>query len=357
MVSDILNFGNKQVIGVDIGLSSVKLCEVQAIKKNKFKMLKYASVDLPEGCLIEDEIQKPEEIVEAIKKAIKEGGFKTRNACIGLFGPNTISKRLQLAVSTQDEVEDQVIWESEQYIPFGIDDSNLSFHNIGLNAGGGTDVLVAAARSDIVDGYKELVEQAGLKVKVADLNLFALCNVFELLKKEEIDANPSDLNVVINFGAQITSLLIYKMDCIIFSREMNIGGDMITEEIQRQMGINHLEAEDLKTSGDESGNLPEEIVEINEIVMDSFFEEIKKTIDFFMTASAEEKVHRCFITGGTSLVPGLSEGLEQALGAPVAFLEPFDKVSFNERAFPKEALNMIASKGLIALGLSMRGLD
>lgn len=356
ILAEILKLGPQNLVGIDIGLSSVRVCEMQQIKKGQFRLQKYAAVALPEGCLVEDEIQKPDEIINGIKEAMKAAGIKTKNACIGLFGPNTMSKRLQLAVTSPQEVEDQVMWESEQYIPFGVDESSISFHIIGQNAGGGTDVLVAAARNDIINAYKGIVESIGLKVKVVDLSIFALCNVFEVVIKEQLEANPSEVIIVINIGSQITGLFIYKLDSIIFSREMNIGGDMITEEIQRQMGLNHAEAEDLKTMGDASGKIPEEIVEIIQVVSESFYEEIKKTVDFFITASAEENISKCYITGGTSQVPGIVEGLQQTLGINVELLKPFDKIAFNEKAFPPEILQHISSKGCVAMGLAMREL-
>ena len=64
-IKDILKIGNNSIICIDIGLSSVKVAELKPTGDN-FKLLNYASADLPEGSIIEDDIQKPEEITEAI---------------------------------------------------------------------------------------------------------------------------------------------------------------------------------------------------------------------------------------------------------------------------------------------------
>ena len=356
-IADTLGFGPKNLVGLDIGLNSVKVCELQynPNKRDQYKLVKFAFVDLPEGALIEDEIQKPDEIVEAIKLALKKSKIKIKNACMGMSGPNTMSKRIQLPGGSDEEIEDQVLWESEQFIPFGVDDSTVSYHVIGENAGGGVDVLIAAARNDIVQSFRDLATEAGLDIKVVDLDMFALINSFEHVLKGQTEKYEGSC-IVIDFGAQKSDLIIHKNDSILFTREMNIGGVLITEEIQRQLGLNYEEAEGLKIRGDDNGNLPEEIVEIIDAVLESFFSEIKKTLNFYMTASSDEDLTRCYITGGSALIPGFMEGLESVMGMEVSILNPFDKFTVVDNKFDEATLERIASSGLIALGLAMRSL-
>ena len=355
-ITENLSLGPKNLIGLDIGLSAVKVVELIETKKNFFKLQSFASSELPEGTMIEDEIHRPDEVISAIKTAIAAAGIKNKNVCIGISGPNTMAKRLQIAAGSPEEVEDQVMWESEQYIPFGVDDSTVSFHVLGDNPGGGTDVIVAAARDDIVESFKNLAIEAGLKVKMVDLDILAMCNLFENFifhKHGEIE-HPV---ILFDFGSQTTNLIIYKAGSLTFSKEMNIGGGLITEEIQRQMGVSYHEAEDLKRMGDENGNIPEEILNIINQSLETFYSEIKKTLNFYLTASPEENLTQSYITGGTSLVPGLMEGLQENLGIGVEYLNPFDVIDFSEKKFSKDILSHIATQGSIALGLAMRGVN
>lgn len=355
MILGMLNLGPKNLVGLDIGVNSIKVCELSynPKKRDDFKLVKFAQIALPDACLIEDEIQKPDELVETIEACLQEAGIKNVNAAISLSGPNTMSKRLQLPGGSTDDLEDQVMWESEQFIPFGIDESTVSFHVIGENAGGGTDVLIAAARNDVVHNFKGLAQKAGLKVKVVDLDMFSLINVFKYTLGDNLKDTKESF-IIIDFGAQKTDVVVYKNDAVVFTREMNIGGGMITEEIMRQMGIPYEEAEGLKIRGDDQGNLPEEIVEIIDSVLESFFSEVKKTLNFYMTASGDEEIEYCFVTGGSSLIPGFVEGMESVLGIEVQFLNPFEKISYDEKKFSEEDIGQIASTGLIAVGLAMR---
>ena len=137
MISDSLNLGSNKVIGLDIGLSAVKACLIDKSGKNKYKLTRYASYPLPEASLIEDEIQKQEEIVEAIEIVVNRLKTKLKNICMGLSGPNTVARKIQLAGGTDDEIQEQVSWEADQYLPFEVEESSMAFHNLGKNEGGG----------------------------------------------------------------------------------------------------------------------------------------------------------------------------------------------------------------------------
>ena len=182
-VKDTLGLGPRTIVGLDIGLSAVKVAEVDTGGKVP-KLLRYASVTLPEGAIIEDDIQKEDEIVEAIQEAMETAGIKNKQICFGFSGPNSVARKLQLAGGTDEEVEDQVLWEAEQYFPFAIDDSKISFQIIGENEGGGVEVIVAAVRNDIVLNFQDVIEAAGYRLKIADLGIFALTNLLELTLKK-----------------------------------------------------------------------------------------------------------------------------------------------------------------------------
>lgn len=347
-----LTLGSKPLVGVDIGLSAVKMAVVEK-KGNDYSLIKYGSTTLPEGAIIEDEIQKPEEIIEAIKQTADELGINPIVCALGISGPNTLARKLQLAGGSEEEIEDQVLWEAEQYLPFDIEESRVGFHLIGENEGGGVDIIVAAAKNDTILNFKELIGKADGVVKIVDLGILAVTNVFELVMGEEVKESDQSY-LVLDMGAQTTYFIIYKSGIIMFSKEINIGGVIITEEIQRQMGVNYFEAEDLKTHGDENGNLPEEILEIIDDVVETFFSEIKKAIDFYVSSTSDESLVGCVVTGGSALIPGILEGLEALLGVDVQVLNPFDAITYKNSDFTEEEINEIAYRGVQVLGLAMR---
>lgn len=354
-IGEVFYVGPKGIIGIDIGLSAIKMAEVEKQSNGNYKLVNYAAVDLPEGTIIEDEIQKEDEILKALQIGLKELGSSNRFACVGISGPNTLIKRLQLAGGTDEEVEDQVVWEAEQYLPFPIDEGNVAFSIVGENQGGGVDVLIGAARKTIVESFKGIIERSGLKVKIVDLCAAATLNVFEHSLGEEVRAIGKTW-ILMSLGAQKTQFMIYKNGILVFYKEISIGGLTITEEIQRQMGVNYVEAESLKIHGDGNGNIPEEIVEIINQVFDTFFAELKKTIDFWISSTSEEVFDGCYLTGGGAQIPGFSEALQELLETEVYVLNPFARMTYNEKHFEEHTINDISYKGVCAIGLAMRSL-
>jgi type IV pilus assembly protein PilM len=355
-IDDRFYFGPKTIIGIDIGLSSIKMAEVTKGKDDTFKIHNFISIDLPEGAFIEDEIQKEDEILKALQKGLRELKSSSKFACIGLFGPNTLVKRLQLGGGTLEEIEDNVNWEIEQYLPFSIDDGNVSFSVVGETSGGGVDVIIGAAKKSVVNSFKELVERTNLKVKIVDLSITAVLNVFEATMPEIAKQVPSTW-IIMDMGAQKTQFVIYKNGVMAFFKEISIGGLTITEEIQRQMGVSYQEAESLKIFGDGNGNIPEEILNIMNQVLESFFAELKKTVDFWITSTSDEAFNGCILTGGCSLIPGINEALNEVLETDILIINPFSKMSYNQNKIAEEKIADIAHKGVCAIGLAMRMLQ
>lgn len=343
------------LLGLDIGISAVKVIAVEK-HRNSWKVVDYAFEPLPELALIDDDIQKPDEIMEALKACIKKISVKSDSVSIGLFGKNTLARKIQLVGGDGDDLEDQIMWEAEQYIPFEVDESEISYHVMGENEGGGFDTLIAAATHEVIGNYKKLVESCGLKVKVVDLGVLALTNVFSYVFEKELEQKTGHSWLVFEFGAQKTTMVVYREDRFVFSKEMPIGGVMITEEIQRQMGVNYYEAEDLKINGTD-GNLPEEIMVIIKEVLDQFYAEVRKALDFYLSTSQDDSIEDCILTGGAVLTPGLIEGMEELLGLKVKILNPFDVFEYSSENLDDDDIREISFRGTVALGLAMRNVN
>jgi type IV pilus assembly protein PilM len=339
------------VVGLDIGAHSIKVCEVSG-SPGKVKVDKFGVFQLSEAALIEDEVQKPSEIVDGILEAFKQAGIKSKVVCLGLYGPNTMTKRLNTPEGTKEEIEDHVLWEAEQYITFGAEESMIDFHVLGENEGGGKDALVAAAKNDTIESFAAILKSAKMTLKVVDLNVIALSNIFEVVAGDNLEEY-SQGTLLMDFGAQSTKIVIYKRGGPIFTKEIPVGGGLITEEIQRQMGVSYEEAEDLKTTQDENGNLPEEILNIINAQVDQQVAEVRKNINFYVTQGSAEKVSYCFVTGGSSLLPGMIDKLSVVAGVPVERLDIFSAVKIDEKKVGQN-LEQLAAISPIVIGLAMR---
>lgn len=339
------------LVGLDIGAHSIKVCELSG-SPGKIKIERFGIFTLSEAAIIEDEVQKPSEITEAILEALKQANIKSKVVCMGLYGPNTMTKRLNTPEGTKEEIEDHVMWEAEQYITFGADESMIDFFILGENEGGGKDALVAAAKNDLIESFTELLKPAKIQAKIVDLNVIALSNIFEEVAGDNLDEYSTG-TLLLDFGAQSTKIIVYKRGGPIFTKEIPVGGGIVTEEIQRQMGISYEEAEDLKTTPDENGNLPEEIVNIINSQVDIQIAEVRKNINFYVSQGSAEKVNYCFVTGGSCLLPGLIDKLSVIAGVPVEKLDVFSAIKIDEKKVGGN-LGQIAAISPTVIGLAMR---
>ena len=186
-ILDKISFGDKRLLGVDIGGSAIKIAEVDKLPGDNYKIIKYTSIPLVEGTIIDNEIQNPDEVLKALRAGFKKIKSGRRNVCIGLSGPGTALKKLQMPDGqTEDEREEQAQWDVEQYLPFPVEEGNVSSSVARVNPGTLTDVLVGAAKKDLVNSFKSLVEKANVKVRIVDLSAAAIMNVFELVMKEKM---------------------------------------------------------------------------------------------------------------------------------------------------------------------------
>ncbi len=352
-INEFFEASTTNVIGIDIGMSAIKFADVSKLSDGSFKINRFVIKKLPDGTVIEDEIQKEDELIQILQEGLKELNSNLKTVCLGLSGPNTLIKRLQVAGGLPEEIEDQVTWETEQYLPFPLEEGNISYSIVGENPGGGLEIIVGAIKKNVLETFKELLERVNLKVKIVDLTPAALFNVFEYVLGESAMVKGKTW-ILMDLGAQKTNFMICKNGILVFYKEINIGGLTITEEIQRQMGVSYDEAESLKIQGDGSGNIPEEIVDLINQVLDTFFAELKKTIDFWSNSTSEEEFDGCVITGGSAQINGLAEALQELFETEVQVLNPLDKMTYNQNNIGEDVINDLTSRGLCAIGLGMR---
>ena len=355
-IQSLLGIGTRGLIGLSIGKKLIKIAEVKKSKDGQhIDLLRYATHPLGEGTIIEDEIRDEEDLLQAIQEAFKKGKFSIKNVVLGLGGPSVASKRLRLVKGSADEIEEQVYWESQQYIPFDLDNAHISYHILDNQQSeyDDVDVIVGAATKKLIQSMKTVVEKADLTVKVMDLKQLAIINIFELMFSEEVQ-NSNRSYLILNISGQKTDFLVYTNNSISFAKEIPYGGLTMTEEIQRQMGVTYAEAEDLKTKKDENGNLPEEILSIINNVLEDIFVRINETIDFYRNSISDDSFKVCYVTGGSVQIPGMVDRLKATLGMDIIPINPFDFIRYDNSQYSKDEIEQISFTCLPVLGLAIR---
>lgn len=340
---------SREIVGIDIGSSSVKLVQLSE-QKGTYSLKNAGILPLPSDAIVDNSLMDTTSIVETIRDLVKSLGTKVVDASCSISGNSVIIRKISLPSMTPEELEDQIAWEAEQYIPFDINDVNLDFEilDTDLSASGKMTVLLVASKKEIIDEYVSVFNEAGLKLVVVDVDSFAVQNIYEL------NYTPADNEVValINIGASIMNLNVVKGGVSLFTRDVQMGGNLYTEEIQRQFAVSSQDAEHIKITSDYPDRA--RLTEILSRVNDTISLEIHRSLDFYNSTAEDQKIGKVYLSGGCAKVSRLSEVVSQRLGMPVELLNPLQKIVCNEKDFDLEYLQEISPFIAVAAGLAMR---
>lgn len=345
-------FEGKNLIGVDIGTSSVKVVQVRQSKKG-VHLVKYGVEPLPPQSIVDGHVMNGGAVVDALGKIFRDLRIGQREVALSISGHSVIIKKLNLPLMKRDELEEQIQWEAEQHIPYEISEVEIDYNILWQNPEvGQMDVLLVAAKKEEIQDLVEVVRQAKLRPLVVDIDAFAMQNVYEL----NYGYNEGEVVALLNVGASVTSVNILKGAVSQFTRDITNGGASITEEIQKQLQVSFEEAEAYKAGGGLSSQemLPQEVDEIITSVVDSLAGEIQRSLDFFAATTNQGAVEKVMITGGTSKIAYLRTAIERRSRVQVEPLDPFRRVLFDERQFSPQILKAQAPQATICLGLSLR---
>jgi type IV pilus assembly protein PilM len=339
----------KDLVGIDIGSSSVKLVQLWQTREG-YQLLNAAIMPLPPEAIVDNSLMDTAAVVDAVKNLVASLGIKSKEAACSISGNAVIIRKITLPAMTSEELEDQISWEAEQYIPFDIKDVHIDFQILGPDAidPSKIQVLLVASKKDIINDYVALFNDAGLSLNVMDVDSFAVQNAFEL-NSEMSD----EVRALVNVGAGVMNINVVKAETSLFTRDVQMGGNQYTEEIQKQLGVSTQEAETMKmlAAEQQGGPLADVIGRVN----DSLAQEIRRSVDFYnSTASGEERITRVSICGGCSKMAGLKEAVSAKLGMDVELLNPFKRIKCNEKDFDPEYLQEIAPLMVVGVGLAIR---
>ncbi len=338
------------LLGIDISSSSVKLVELGRDKLGELVLERCAIEPLERGWVSDGNIEKFDEVADALRRLIKKSAARTKNVALALPPSAVITKKITLPDGmTDQELEVQVESEANQYIPFSIDEVSLDFCVIGpsKNSPGDIDVLIAASRREKVQDMQGLAEAAGLKAVILDIeshaSRLAASRLITALPNQGVDT----MVALFEIGALTTSMQVIRNDEVLYDRDQAFGGAQLTQLIVRQYGFSAEEAESKKRSGD----LPEDYMSaVLRPFVEIMTQEISRTLQFFYTSTPHNRVDHILLAGGSAPLMGLTEAVTQSLGVACSVVNPFDGMHMGDavriKRMAREAPSYLTSCGL-----------
>lgn len=341
------------LVGLDIGSNAIKAAEVIATKSGN-TLHNFGILNIAPGIIEEGTIRDHGAVSAAIRELFSANNIKNKNVAISIGGYSVIVKKISVQTMTEDELQETIHFEAEQYIPFDISDVNLDFQILGENEQNPNqmDVLLVAAKKEMVGDYIHLVELAGLHTVIIDIDAFALQNIFEFNYATEEESI-----ALIDIGASKTSLNILKGYSSVFMRDVSLGCGQINQQIVSQADCSIEEAEEIKHSEQPKIISAEDLANIVTSIVSDWTTEIRRAIDFFYSTYPDDHISKIILSGGGANIVEFRQLLADEISTEVEIINPFDKFSIESSSLDSSYLEKIAPQAAICMGLAIRKVD
>ncbi len=347
-------FFEKNLLGLDIGSQSIKMVDIEKTR-NGYQLKSLGIGLIPAECIVDKDIMDSETVVDTVKNLRENLKVKARGSATAISGHSVIVKKAELPIMNEGELRQSLPIEAEQYIPFDINDVYLDTFILGesIERTDMMDVLFVAAKRELVDEYASAVRNAGLKPMLIDIDVFSLETMYEANYPDA----PESIVALVDAGASMINVNILKDGMSIFARDISMGGRQLTERIQREFNVSFERAENIKTGANIEGIDLEKINYIFKMAAETYVQEIRRTLDFFLSTMVNENIEKIYMSGGSSRIPGLTKLLEKQMEIPVEIINPFNSIRWDDRVFDPEYMAYIAPQMAVAVGLALRRAD
>ena len=351
-------FADKKVpmIGVDISSSAVKMVELVETSHLKFSLQNYSTTAIPADAVVDGNIVKLDQLVEAIAKGWKALGTNEKHVALSLPTSSVITKKVTMPDGlTEDEMESQVEVEASQFIPFSLDEVNIDFYPLDdvPNHHNEIEVLIAASRKEKIEDRVAAVEAGGLKAVVMDVDHYAIEAALTLAPELLLNHGRNQTVMIVDIGANTMNINILHDQESVYLREQAFGGAKLTQEIMQRFGLSGEEAEAAK----KEGKLPENYTaEVQQPFVHSLAMEIHRAIQLFTNATQYSRVDQIVLIGGCASIPGIQKTVADSLQINTVVFNPFANMALGPR-IKQVQLFRDASALLVACGLAMRGFE
>jgi len=346
--------GKKNLVGLDIGSSSVKAVELGK-KGANLQLLNLGFENLQTDTIVDGQIMELNNVSNVIAHIFTEHQIRTNRVVAGVSGHSVIVKNIVLPQMSSEELQESFSWHAEEHIPFDIADVNLDYELTGKSSET-LHVLMAACKSDKIANVKQAIQLAGKQPVIIDVDAFALQNCYELNYRPKA----GEVVALLNIGAATMNINILNGSRSVFARDASVGGSQYTSLLQKELGLSFEQAEAVKRGMPlPEGVEPRPIQPIIETVSETLALEMKKTVDFYRATAQEGEgtIQKILLAGGGSKLPGLADFFGRRFDMPVEVFNPFRQIEVDERKFDPDYMREIVPEMAVAVGLALRGVE
>lgn len=343
----LFGLGGKTTVGLDIGSGFLKLVAIDHGKGGP-QLSGVSVTPVLADAIVEGEIMDPGIVSDTIQGLFKTAGIKQKKVVVAVGGRDVIIKKIQVDRMKESEAFDVVRWEAQQHVPFDIEAVELDFQILDPEGEGlQMDVLLVAAKRDLVEDKVQLLAQAGLEPEIVDVDAFALHNAFGVNHPEAMRG----ITALLNIGHELTNVNVLDQGIPLLTRDLTVGTRKIREDLQRERGVSAEDADAMLKGFERSPDLDPYVQGRGEEIAVG----VERASAFLQSASREAgSIQRVYCCGGGARVPGLTDILHQRLNIPVEVANPIQRLDVKDGVFDTVNLDDVAPLLMLATGLALR---
>jgi type IV pilus assembly protein PilM len=341
---------SQSVVGLDVGSSSIKLVAMEPTGDG-YRLRDYGIAKLLPEAIVDGEVMDRQLVVETIQNLFESKGLKTKNVVSAVSGRAVIVKKIQMDRLSEEDTREAIQWEAEQYVPYDINDVSLDYQILDGDATSSKmQVLLVAAKRDMITSHADLLREAGLRPVVIDVDSFAVQNALE----SNYDFAANEIVALINLGAEMTNVNIVQNGVPHFTQDLSLGGNNFAEAIQKQFGVTQAEAQ-AAIRGEEAPPFPIEAVV--EAVAEDLSLAVERSIVYLKTSTDTERITRMLLSGGGARIPHLADFLASRHKVPVEIADPLKRIEYSPDLFGDRKPETISPLLTVGVGLALRRVD
>lgn len=342
-------------VGLDIGSHSIKVVQLTGSSK-ALTLSSYAIQELSPGTIVDGEVVNREHLIDTVHDVVRQAGVKagSKNIHSAVSGRSVIVRRIPMEKMSEQDARQAIQWEAEQHIPFRIDEVSLDFKIINPEISPGQmEVLLVAAKKEVVDLHRGILQGAGFKPTVIELEQFSLQRAYQHAYRPSGDV----CITILNIGAEVTNMVVVRNGLPSFNRDLSIGGTRFVEALQRTLGLEYEVALGVLKGNVPDGISSDEVHTAIGRVIEELSTSIRRSFITYQASGENARIDKMYISGGCSLMPGLATILSEQHGLPVEHFQPFRNITIPEDVISGSELDSIGAVLAVCTGLALRGFE
>src|SRR5437016_8633534 len=235
-------FGSRANIGLDLGSHTLKAVEVVSIGGGGYKVTRLGVAPTPAGAVADGVAAGAEALSAAIRSLLSTAGIRGNRVVTALGGEAVIVRELKLPQMPEAELEQAVAYEAERYLPYGVKEVSRDFQVLGKAAEEGqVEILLVAARKEVVDRQLAALHTIGLSASILDVAPSSM-----LRSVGRRDGQAQGTIIYVDLGAESSDIIIMEGERLRLARNISTGGTAVTKAIADALSLEVPAAQTLK---------------------------------------------------------------------------------------------------------------